>query len=813
MRGLRQAARGLLHRPAFTAVAVLSLALGIGANAAVFSAVQAIFLRSTTARDPQRLMVLFATIEGVPGTFFVSYPNFVDYRDSNHVFSHLVSATPVTLGLSGDGPPQRLDGEMVSGDYFAALGVQPALGRAFAPEEDTPGGARPAVVLGDSLWRRRFAADPGIVGRTLVLNGHPFTVIGVGPRGFTGTGGLSRSDFWVPLALHDIVLPRRLRQFFPVRRATMLGVVGRMKDGVTRGQVEAEMRTITARLAKDYPDANTGRGLRLLTLPEVRIDPDQRDLYVRASALLTAVVALVLLVACGNVANMLLARAAGRRREIAVRLALGARRAQLVRQLLLESVLLALAAGVAGLLLAFGLLRLIGSFESPYLPPGLELGLDPPVLLFTLALSLVTVLLFALVPALQATRPDLVTALKEGTAPAPRGRLELRGLLIVGQVALALVSLVSASLFLLSLGKAQSVDPGFERQHLLVASFDLEDRGYDEARGRAFLRQLEERIGALPGVRSAALAESLVLAGQPVRRTVYREGEEPDPERPLILEPNSVTPRYFATMGLKLLGGRLLTDADRAGSREVAVINRTMAETLWPGTDPVGRRFAMMPTREVVEVVGVVGNIRYNSLSEGPLLYAYLPLEQHYASGVTLHVRTAGDPAALAPAVRREIQAEEPGLALARIRPMDGVVGELLWAPRAAAALLGLFGLLALALAVIGIYGVMSYSVAQQRREIAIRMSLGAGRGQVLQLFVGRGMTLVAAGVGIGLLVAFAGARGIAALLYGVEPGNAAAFAAAALVLSLIALLATWFPARRAAAVPPMLAMRQEGGS
>ena len=813
MRGLRQAARGLLHRPAFTAVAVLSLALGIGANAAVFSAVQAIFLRSTTARDPQRLMVLFATIEGVPGTFFVSYPNFVDYRDSNHVFSHLVSATPVTLGLSGDGPPQRLDGEMVSGDYFAALGVQPALGRAFAPEEDTPGGARPAVVLGDSLWRRRFAADPGIVGRTLVLNGHPFTVIGVGPRGFTGTGGLSRSDFWVPLALHDIVLPRRLRQFFPVRRATMLGVVGRMKDGVTRGQVEAEMRTITARLAKDYPDANTGRGLRLLTLPEVRIDPDQRDLYVRASALLTAVVALVLLVACGNVANMLLARAAGRRREIAVRLALGARRAQLVRQLLLESVLLALAAGVAGLLLAFGLLRLIGSFESPYLPPGLELGLDPPVLLFTLALSLVTVLLFALVPALQATRPDLVTALKEGTAPAPRGRLELRGLLIVGQVALALVSLVSASLFLLSLGKAQSVDPGFERQHLLVASFDLEDRGYDEARGRAFLRQLEERIGALPGVRSAALAESLVLAGQPVRRTVYREGEEPDPERPLILEPNSVTPRYFATMGLKLLGGRLLTDADRAGSREVAVINRTMAETLWPGTDPVGRRFAMMPTREVVEVVGVVGNIRYNSLSEGPLLYAYFPLEQHYASGVTLHVRTAGDPAALAPAVRREIQAEEPGLALARIRPMDGVVGELLWAPRAAAALLGLFGLLALALAVIGIYGVMSYSVAQQRREIAIRMSLGAGRGQVLRLFVGRGMALVAVGVGIGLLVAFAGARGIAALLYGVEPGNAAAFAAAALVLSLIALLATWFPARRAAAVPPMLAMRQEGGS
>ncbi len=813
MRGLRQAARGLLRRPEFTAVAVVSLALGIGANAAVFSAVQAVFLRSVPVRDPQRLMVLFATIEGVPGTFFVSYPNFVDYRDSNTVFSHLVSATPVTLGLSGDGPPQRLGGEMVSGDYFETLGVRPALGRAFAPEEDRAGDARAVVVLGDSLWRRRFGASRGVLGRKIEIDGHPFTVIGVGPRGFTGTGGLSRTDFWVPLALHDIVLPRRFRPFFQVRRATMLGVVGRMKDGVTRGQVEAELRTITARLARDYPDMNTGRGLRLLPLTEVRVDPDQRDVYVRAGALLTAVVGLVLLVACGNVANMLLARAAGRRREIAVRLALGARRDQLMRQLLLEGVLLALASGAAGLLFAAFLLRIIGTFDSPYLPADLELGLDPPVLLYTLLLSLVTVLLFALVPALQATRPDLVTALKEANAPAPRGRLELRGLLVVGQVALALISLVSAALFLLSLGKAQRLDPGFERRHLVVASFDLDDRGYDEARGRAFLRRLEERVAALPGVRSTAVAESLVLADQALRRTISLEGQEPDPERPLILQPNAVSPRYFETMGLRLLRGRFLTGNDRAGSPEVAVINRTMAETLWPGVNPVGRRFSMMPTREIVEVVGEVEDLRYNSLSEGPQLYAYLPIEQHYSSAVTLHVRTSGDPAGLIGAVRREIQAQEPGLALDRIRSMDDVVGELLWAPRAGAALLALFGVIALALAVIGIYGVISYSVAQRRREISIRMAIGAGRGQVLRLFVGRGMALVAAGIALGLVTAFAAARWIASLLYGIEPGNAVAFATAALALALIALVATWLPARRAAAVQPMLAMRQESDS
>ena len=812
IRALRQAARGLLRRPEFTAVAVLSLALGIGANAAVFSAVQAVFLRSVPVRDPGRLMVLFATIEGVPGTFFVSYPNFVDYRDSNTVFSHLVSATPVALGLSGDGPPQRLGGEMVSGDYFETLGVQPALGRAFAADEDRQGDARAVVVLGDSLWRRRFGADRGVIGRKIELNGHPFTVIGVGPRGFTGTGGLTRTDFWVPLALHDTVLPRRFRPFFQSRRATMLGVVGRIKDRVARGQVEAELRTITARLARDYPDTNTGKGLRLIPLSEVRIDPDQKDVYVRAGVLLSAVVGLVLLVACGNVANMLLARAAGRRREIAVRLALGARRDQLVRQLLLEGALLALAAGAAGLLFAAFLLRVIGAFDSPYLPADLELGLDPPVLLYTLVLSLLTVLLFALVPALQATRPDLVTALKEANAPAPR-RLELRGLLVVGQVALALISLVSASLFLLSLGKAQKLDPGFERRNLVVASFDLDDRGYDEARGRAFLRRLEERVAALPGVRSAGVAESLVLADQALRRTISPEGQEPDPARPLILQPNAVSPRYFQTMGVRLLRGRLLTENDRPGTPSVAVINRTMAETLWPGIDPVGRRFSMMPTKEIVEVVGEVEDLHYNSLSEGPQLYAYFPLEQHYSSAVTLHVRTAGDPAALIAPVRREIQAEEPGLALDRIRTMEDVVGELLWAPRAGAALLALFGVLALALAVIGIYGVISYSVAQRRREISIRLAIGAGRGQVLRLFVRRGMVLVAVGIGLGLLVAFAAARWIASLLYGVEPGNAAAFAAAALALAAVALVATWLPARRAAAVPPMLAMRQESSS
>ncbi len=813
MRQIRQAARSLIRRPGFTAVAVLSLALGIGANTAVFSVVQAVFLRTAPVEDPARLVALFTTIEGVPGSYPVSHPNFVDYRDSSTVFSHLTSVTAVTLGLAGDGPPERIEGEMVSGDYFTALGVAPALGRAFAADEDRIGDARAVVVLSDALWRRRFGADPGLVSRTIELNGHPFTVIGIAPRGFTGADGLTRSDLWVPLAAHETVMARRSRPFFDVRRATLLGVIGRLKDGVSLPQAESELRTITARLAQEYPDTNTGRGVRLVPLSEVGVDPDQRELYVRAGALLSAIVALVLLIACGNVANMLLARAAGRRREIAVRLALGARRGQLVRQLLLESVLVGLAAGAAGLLLAAWLLSLFNAFQSPYLPAGLGVGLDLPVLLFSLALSILTGLLFGLIPALQSTRPDLVEALKEAGTPAPRGRIELRGLLVVGQVALSLVALVGAALFLLSLSEAQKLDPGFDSSHLLLASFDLEDRGYDEARGRALLQRLEERVAALPGVRSAAVAANLVLADQGLRRTIWAEGQEPDPEQPLILLPNAVSPRYFETMGLRLVRGRALSEQDRAGSREVAVVNQTMADTLWPGADPIGRRFFMMPTREVVEVVGVAADISYTSLGEDPQLYAYMPLDQRYSSAATLHVRTEGDPGALAATVRREIQTLEPGLALAGLRTMDDVVGDLLWAPRAGAALLGLFGGLALALAVIGIYGVMSYSVAQRHREIAIRMAVGADRSQVVRLFLARGMILVAVGIAIGLFAAFAGARWIASLLYGIEPGNAAAFLGAALALAAVALAATWLPARRAAAIPPMLVLRQGGDS
>jgi macrolide transport system ATP-binding/permease protein len=813
---LRLAVRGLIRRPGFTAVALLSLALGIGANTAVFTAAKALFRQSLPVREPERLVAVFTHIEAYDVLVPVSYLNFVDLRErSSASFSSLFTATPVSLSLTAGGSErgkaEPVDGQMVSGDYFDALGVRASLGRTFLPEEDGAPGGHPVVVLGDGLWRRRFGGDPGILGRTLLLNNHEFTVIGVAPRGFEGTGGLQRSDFWVPLAMHDQVLSRQTRPFFEQRRATLLGVLGRLRDGVTPEQARADLRRLAAGLTSEYPEANQGRSLTLLPLAQSLLGANERQVYVMVSALLAAIAGSVLLIACANVANMLLARAAGRRREVAVRLALGARRGQLIRQLLMESVVLSVVAGALGLLFAVWSGGLLTGLRSPLLPPGLDFGIDPRVLLFTLGLSLLTALLFGLVPALQASRPELVGAIKGAEVAARRKRRPvLRNLLVVGQMALSLIALVGAALFLLSLRNAQRIDPGFEKDHLLTVSFDLDSRGYDPVRGEQVLERMVETVEALPGVRSAAVAEGLVLGESGLRRIVARAGEEPDPDRPLVTLPNTIGPGYFETLGIPVLRGRAFDSRDRAGTLPVAMINQTMADQLWPGIDPVGRRFLVMPHRDILEVIGVVRNAKYVSLGEPPLMVYYVPLSQSYASAVTLHVRTEGDPGLLAPAVRRELTALEPELPLQEMRTMSQVVHAFLWAPRAGAGLLTLFGLLALVLAVVGIYGVMSYSVSQRHREIGIRIALGADRGRVIRLFLKEGMMMVAAGLFLGLILAFLGSRVIASLLYGIGTSNAPTLAATALLLALIALAATWIPARRATAVPPQIVMRQD---
>ena len=810
LQDLRYGWRGLVLRPGFTAVALLSLALGIGANTAIFTFLDAVFLRPLPVAGISRLVEVFTVSPDIPGYLPVSRPNAADYRDLGGAFSDLAVVWPLRLSLSAGGRPEQVPGQLVSASYFAMLGVRPALGRTFLPEEDRV--ARPVVVLGHGLWRRRFGADPGILGREIRLNGHELTVVGVAPSGFHGTDFVQRADFWVPEGTYGLVLADLPRSIWDSRRALGFAAVARLKPGMSLEQGQAALTSLAGQLARVYPNANRRRGVALVPLDQALISPNNRQTYVRAGGLLATMVGLILLIACANLANLLLVRAAGRRREIAVRIALGGRRGDLIRQLLLESLLLALPAGAAGLLLASWSFTLISRVRTPYLPQSLELGLDGRVLAFAGALSLATALLFGLVPALAASRPDLVPALKNEVAAIPGGgpgrRFGLRNLLIVGQVGLSVVALAGAVLFLLSLENALRIDPGFERDHLAVLSFDLDGQGLDAARGEQVLRQVAEEAAAVPGVISAAIGENLVLADEGGHHALLIDSPAAPADHRVFAQQSSVGPDYFATLGIPILRGRAFSAADRAGSRPVVVVNQTLAARFWPSENPIGKRFTA--TNGVVEIVGVARDVKYNSLGEEPQLYIYLPIAQEYAPAVTLHVRTRGAPAAALAAVRRRVQALVPETPLTRVETLSAVVGELLWAPRVCAVLLALFGAVALILVMIGIYAVIAHSIAQRRREIGIRMALGAQRSDVIRLFLRQALQAVAVGLACGLLGALLAVSAISDLLFGVDPRNPAAFLAAALLLAAVAAVASYLPTRRAATASPLDALRQE---
>ena len=684
---LRWALRGLARRPGFTAVAVLSLALGIGANATVFSLANAVLLRPLPVREPARLVALHTITPDIPVHLQISWENFRDLRERSRTLTGLMATGPATVSLSGGGPPEQVFGQMVTGDYFDVLGVRPALGRAFLPEEDRTPGSHPVVVLGDGLWRRRFGGDPGIVGRTIRLNGEAFTVVGIAPPGFRGLQPLNSPELWVPMMMYPRVMPSRLRIYFEARGAPLLGVVGRLAPGKSLEQARDELEALSTALAEEYPLANQRRTVVPIPLLDTVGGPDEHAGYVRAAGLLLALVGAVLLIACANLANLLLARSAGRRPEMAVRLSLGSSRGRLVRQLLTESLLLVLAGGLAGLLLAAWARRLVPLLGSPYLPDALEIPIDGRVLAFTLGLSVLTGLLFGLAPALRAGRADLAAGLgarAREEAPGKLGRFGFQGLLVALQVALSLIALAGAAAFLRSLANARSIDPGFDHERLLVLSFDLDGAGYGETRGQDLLGRMIERLAAVPGVRSAAAGENLLLVEQGIRRAVALEGQPADNSGPpTIVQTNAVGPSYFDTLSIRRLRGRAFTAADRAGAPHVVVINRTMAEHLWSGEDPVGRRFRFLgPDEPEREVVGVVEDSRYNDLGEEPQLYVFLPLAQAWSSAVTLHVRTEGDPEDLVGTVRREIQAVVPEVPLVDVRPMSRVLDlELLGAP------------------------------------------------------------------------------------------------------------------------------------
>jgi predicted permease len=813
---LRWAWRGLSRRPGFTAVAILSLALGIGANATVFSLANAVLLRPLPVRDPGRLVALHTVTPDVPFHLQISWQNFRDLRERVRTLSSLIATGPATVSLSGGGRPEQVFGQMVTGDYFGVLGVKPALGRGFLPEEDRTPGSHPVVVLGDGLWRRRFGGDRGIVGRTIRMNGEAFTVVGVAPPGFRGLQPLNSPELWVPMMMYPRVMPGRLRPYFEVRGAPLLGVVGRLAPGRTLEQARQELESVSAALAAEHPQVNERRTVVPLPLLDTVGGPDEHAGYVRAAGLLLALVGAVLLIACANLANLLLARSAGRRPEMAVRLSLGSSRGRLVRQLLTESLLLVLAGGLAGLLLAAWARRLVPLLGSPYLPDALEIPIDGRVLAFTLGISVLTGLLFGLAPALQAGRADLAAGLgnrAREAAPGRLGRFGFQGLLVALQIALSLVALAGAAAFLRSLANARSIDPGFDHERLLVLSFDLDGAGYDEARGRDLLRRMTERLEAVPGVRSAAVGENLLLVEPGLRRAVAPDGGTltADSGPPIIVQTNAVSPAYFDTMGIRRLRGRGFTGADRDGAPAVVVINRTMAERLWAGEDPVGRRFRFLgPDEPEREVVGVVEDSRYNELGEEPQLYVFLPLAQAWSSAVSLHVRTEGDPEDLLAAVRREVQAVVPQVPLVDVRPMSRVLDLELWAPRTGAALFSLLGGVALLLSLVGVYGVTAYGVAQRWREIGIRSALGARHGDVQRLFLRRGMAAVIAGLALGLAGALALSRWISSMLYDVAATDPVLLGSAALLLTGAALLATWIPSRQAARVPPAVVLRQD---
>jgi predicted permease len=807
---LRFSARTLLKNTGFTTVAVLSLALGIGANTTIFSLVDAVLLKPLPVAEPDRLVALYTQDAKNPGSLPLSYPNFLDLQSGSRSFSALVAHRAVSLSLSGGGEPEKIPGELVSGSYFQTLGVEPALGRAFLPEEDGAPGAHPVVVLAHSFWQRHFGADRAVVGESVVLNGTAFTVVGVAPADFRGVNALAPPDVFLPLAMYEQAITARPLKFRE-RRVLHLFAAGRLKPGVSLGQAQAELETLSASLAREYPDANAGRSVSLVPLLAATINPNLKDRYVLAGTVLMTVAGLVLLVACATVANLLLARAVARRKEIAIRLSLGAGRGRLVRQLLTESLLLALAGGAAGLLVAVWGRDFLWSLRPPFLPASLDIPLDSRVLGFTFGLSVATGVLFGLLPALQSSRPELVTALKSQAAPRPRGwGPGARGLLVVSQVALSLVALIGAALFVESLLRAQRIDPGFAPQGLVNLSLDLGARGYDPARGQELYRQVIEEVERLPGIRRAAISELPVLQTSGFQRTLVVEGLEGAVEDSLLVRANAVGTGYFETLGIPLRRGRAFAPEDREEARPVAVINETMARRFWPGQEAVGRRFGFFGQDREYEIVGIAADAKYTAIGEAPMPYVYLPLLQAYPSGATLYVRAAGDPGAALAAVRRRVRALDPNLPLTNAGPVSDALDSALWGPRVAAGLLLLFGFLALVLATMGLYGVISYAVQQGRRDIGIRMALGAARRDVLGLVLRQGLLLIGLGLGLGLAIAALLAPRLPGLLVGTSPADPAAWAGAAALLALVGLAATWVPARRATGIDPVLVLRQE---
>jgi len=810
LQDLRYGARMLLKQPGFTLIAVLTLSLGIGANTAIFSLVNVVLLRPLPVAQPDQLVALNSvSLDGKRNFPTFSLPNYRDLRDRNDVLAGLTAYLPTPVSLSNHGVNTRLWGALATGNYFELLGLKPALGRLFTPADDIAPGAHPLVVLSHDCWQQRFGTDPGIAGKSVLVNGRAYTIIGVAPARFYGTEIGIRTEMWFPSMMLAQIQPGR--DYLNDRETFNFFVIGRRKADVTTLQAEAALKNIAAQLAAEYPKAN--EGLTIMLSPPGLFAAFLRGPVLGFAGVLMLVVGLVLLLACINLANLLLARATGRSKEIAVRLALGASRGRLIRQLLTESVMLSCVGGALGLLLAYWVMDAAVAFKPPMdIPLTLDLQLDYRVLLFTAAASMLTGALFGLLPAWQTTKPELVPALKDETDLGGYRRSWLRSTLVVLQMALSLVLLVCAGLVLRGLQNAQLINPGMITQHAVKMSFDLKLQGYDEKRVQQFKQQLLERVRALPGVQAAGLTDFMPLSLNVSNETIQIEGqpEQKGGNAPTVMA-GECSPGMLAALGTQLLQGRDFTEADAEAGRRVALVNEAFARRFWPGQAALGRRFSLDGLDGPwVEIVGVIEDGKYFSLSEAHGPFFYRNLRPPAGSFLSLVARTNGEPQAMLTALRREFQQLDATLPVYNVKTLTEHMDVSLFPARVAAALLGSFGLLALSLAAIGIFGVMSYAVSQRTREIGIRMALGANAAQIVRLIVSQGLTLTALGLALGLGLAFAGTRLLSVVLYGVSATDALTFIGISLLLASVALLACWLPARQATKVDPMIALRCE---
>jgi putative ABC transport system permease protein len=797
LQDLRYGLRSLRKKPGFTLTAVIALALGIGANTAIFSVINGVLLRSLAYRDADNIVMVWEhSFQRNCSQNSVSPANFLDWQKRSASFQQIAATWDTRVNLTSAGEPEELLVQRVSADFFQVLGVPPQVGRWFVAEDDKPG-ANPAVILSHDLWQGRFGGNPAIIGQPVTMSGRSLTVIGVMPSGFHFLN--TQIQAWIPLALDPANDWRKQGRY--------LRSVARLKSGVTIQQAQAELDGIAKQLEREYSDYNKGWGVNLVPMHE-QIVGDIRPVLL----VLLAAVAFVLLIACANVANLLLSRAAARQKELALRAALGAGRMRLVRQMLMESVLLALMGGALGVFLAYWGLQLLVALAPDNIPRLREITIDPRVLGFTFAVSLLTGLIFGLVPALQSSRPDLNDALKEGARGSSGGNRVVRNLFVVTEMALALVLLVGAGLMLRSFSQLHQVKTGFDTEKVLTLRVQLPMAKYREPQQRAeFFKRAQERLAALPGVKSVGAISYLPLTGL-ASSTVFNLASQPElpPDESPGTEVRIITPGYFGAMGIPLVKGRTFDERDGADSR-VLIINETMARKFFPGQDPIGQRLIVNWEPKVAdEIIGVVGDVKETALAEeaNPAIYWPHPREPYQFMNFVL--RASIDPAHLSAAATKEIHALDPDQPVSDIRTLDQVVAKSIARPRFNALLLAIFAGVALVLASVGIYGVMNYSATQRTQEIGIRMALGAKPTDILRLVVGHGMKLTLAGIAIGVIASLALTRVMATLLFGITATDLPTFLAVSAVLTAVALIANYIPARRATRINPVVALRYE---